>query len=97
MASAYPMQTRGLAPEIFRGWNALFFADTLHVEQLSNKMGMLMPSVTTPSRVIDQLSDGLIFGRTTFRMYASRTCIHTADCSSETELQSAVRMHARDA
>ena len=33
------------------------------MQQLSNKMGMLIPSVTTPSRVIDQLSDGLIFRR----------------------------------
>ena len=30
---------------IFCGWNALFFADTLHVQQLSYKMGMVLPSV----------------------------------------------------
>ena len=35
----------GLAVEIFYSWNALFFAGTLHVHQLSNKMGMLLPSV----------------------------------------------------
>ena len=41
-------RTHGLADshrKIFCGWNDVFFADTQHVQQLSNKVGMLLPSV----------------------------------------------------
>ena len=38
-------QIHGLTPEIFCGMNILFFADTLRVQQSSNKIGMLLPLV----------------------------------------------------
>ena len=40
-------QTHRLTLEIFCGKNVLFFVDTLHVQQLSNKMSMLLPLGTS--------------------------------------------------